>query len=99
MGTEQWQRSLKKCTLVGNVPLHVACISRAPLSVVRYLAQQYNLAKTMRNRKKQTPLDCAVSESNGKAILPHVVKFLDGDTTTVKGRSTASRARRNIDTS
>merc|ERR1712003_164704 len=77
--TEQWQESLEKCTLQGNVPLHVACASRAPLPVVRYLVQQYELAKTMPNRKRQTPLGCAMSENNRKAILPHVVRFLDDD--------------------
>lgn len=84
---DQWNDSLKKCTLLGNVPLHVACATRAPLSVVRYLSQQHDCAKTTFNRKKQTPMDCALSEDKGKAILD-VVKFLRGDMTIVERQST-----------
>lgn len=74
--TELWTGSLKKCTGMGNLPLHVACVSRAPLSVVRYLTEQSERAKRTLNRKKQTPLDCAMSEDKGRAILPDVVEFL-----------------------
>lgn len=82
---DQWEGSLRVGTGLGNLPLHVACASRAPLSLVRYLLEKHDRAKFVLNKHRQTPLDCAMSEDK-KPALPHVVAFLGGDMKTVEER-------------
>lgn len=75
----RWESSIRMGTMIGNLPIHVACIARAPIAVVRFLHQRDPRTLLIKNRRGQTPLQCAANEDK-KPALPHVVKLLGGDT-------------------